>query len=173
MAFSFVIRYNTNLFSKIEEYINPTINYGSAYFRKQSNVYGISSFISSPFIGCGIGTVYCHSMLIQSLSNIGILGVVLTFVIHLKALKTKKTHYKNVYISVCLFVIFIILSSSSMMLQQFTSPVLLAIILSIAIEKDCCDDAKNNRDVISNAYIFNYGWWFRRKILATINQEKA
>ncbi len=112
------------LFLKINEFINPTINYGSAFYRRQSINYAIISWLNSPFIGQGIGTVYCHSSLLQILGNIGILGLFLTLIIHNITLGKRRISFIKV-----IFVL--IISIAAFMIQQFTSPMFLAIYISL------------------------------------------
>lgn len=121
-----LIRYNNILFEKIYNYLFTKETWGSAFFRAQSNYYGMMAFFNSYMFGYGIGTVYCHSMLIQTLANIGIFGFCLTIHLHIKLLNKRLT---TKYLP--LVILFVAISSAAYIIQQFTSPFLLAIIISI------------------------------------------
>lgn len=114
----YVISKSSFLFAKLNDFINNTSTYGSAYFRKQSIEYGIEVFKFSPLIGLGIGTNYCHSGLVQILSNIGILGTLFYLYFHISLLPKYKFNLET-FFKICVILIYLYASS---MIQVLTSP---------------------------------------------------
>lgn len=104
--------------NKISTFISDDGTYGSAVYRMNSIKLSIDVIKFSPLIGLGIGTVYAHSMVFQTIGNIGILGFVVSIVIVLRSVKQK-----NVYLLSCLFLLVIMMFTG--LLEEFTSPYLL------------------------------------------------
>lgn len=96
--------------------------YGSSTFRSESIVLALNSFIKTPMLGVGIGTVYCHSMVFQVLANIGLLGTFL-------ALYFYKLMFKNYRFSLLKLAIIFVLFLASEMIQTFTSPYMLVVFI--------------------------------------------
>lgn len=127
------------LFSKIIDYYDGTVQWSSSFFRRQANNYGLEAFKFSPILGLGIGTNYSHSMLIQVLANIGILGLLLTLLFHLSLIKIS-FNIKNILIISLLIIIY----TNSGLIQTFTSPSLLFCFL-------CIGNIRNtNKSILSN-----------------------
>ena len=117
------IESNRISFGKFNEFIKPSIEYGSAFFRNRSIKYGIKSFLKSPLLGQGIGTVYCHSGLIQTLANIGIIGLVLMYILYRNILVRKFSLLK--------MLILICISYGAFIIEQVTSPYFLVVFISL------------------------------------------
>ena len=132
------------LFSKINDYYDGTIQWSSSFFRRQANNYGLEAFKFSPILGLGIGTNYSHSMLIQVLANIGILGLILTLLFHLSLIKIS-FNIKNVLIVSLLIIIYI----NSGLIQTFTSPSLLFCFLCIGNIKNKSMQPLTNKQYMS------------------------
>lgn len=124
----FIFSNSKTLFAKLNVFINDSASYGSGHFRKQSIEYGLAAFKFSPLIGLGIGTNYCHSGLVQMLSNIGILGTLLYVCFNFSLFPKHKIHFKSI---IKIFVIAIYLYASSM-IQVLTSPYFLILIIIIS-----------------------------------------
>ena len=76
---------NFELFtSKLEAFFSNEESWSSGYFRANSIIYGIKAIKDHIFFGVGIGTVYVHSMFVQTLANIGMVGTFLVLWIHYK-----------------------------------------------------------------------------------------
>lgn len=146
VAIFLVYKFGSILFEKVNEFIAPKREWGSAYFRRVSINYAISDFIKKPMLGYGIGTLYAHGMLFQVLGNIGIVGVFLTFKLHFWALNIQKNNKMALF----LLTIFLIISFSSFLLQNFTSPWLLVCFMSISFKNfDNKKVKKINGDVLA------------------------
>ena len=117
--------YSSMLLNKINVFFDQSEVWSSGYFRRQSITYGLKAIEFSPLIGIGIGTVYAHSMIIQTVANIGILGVVLGVIYHIEIISTPKINIDRFY----KVIITIIICSSTFTVQDFTSPLLLCLIL--------------------------------------------
>ena len=96
--------------------------FGSSTFRSESIVLAINSFAKAPLLGVGIGTVYCHSMVFQVLANIGLIGTFLSLYYH-------KLLFKHYRFSISKLTIIFILFLGSEMIQTFTSPYMLVVIV--------------------------------------------
>lgn len=83
--------------------------------------------------GVGIGTVYAHSMLVQVFANIGLIGFIITVMIHFDTCKFK-LNLKNAFLLLMILIIY----SGSSTLQEFTSLeiLLVFIILNYCGSKD-------------------------------------
>lgn len=146
VAIFLVYKFGSILFEKVNEFIAPKREWGSAYFRRVSINYAISDFIKKPMLGYGIGTLYAHGMLFQVLGNIGIVGVFLTFKLHFLALNIQKNNKMSIF----LLIIFLIISFGSFLLQNFTSPWLLVCFMSISFKNfDNKKVEKINGDVLA------------------------
>lgn len=120
----FVFMNRTVLLNKVMLFINSESTWGSAYARNQSIRYGIEAIKLYPFLGVGIGTVYAHSMLIQSLANIGVLGVSISLMLHYYLCKFKWS-IENCITILVLFGFYF----GSSLIQKFTSPLILVIFI--------------------------------------------
>lgn len=126
-----IIAYNPALFEKVKNYLLYNETWGSAYFRRQANEYGVKAFLYSPFIGVGIGTIYCHSVLIQTVANVGIIGFCLALLFHIFAFKKQE-----ISLDFIVKIVFVIgISTSAFMIQEFTSPYLLCVFIAFIPEK--------------------------------------
>lgn len=122
-----IVLSNHDILKKIQDYLFFEESYGSAYFRRQANNYGLEAIKFSPFLGIGIGTIYCHSLLIQTIANIGFLGFMFAIVFHVIAIKKVKFNF-NLFIKI--FIVALI-CSSAYMIQEFTSPYILCIFIPL------------------------------------------
>ena len=95
--------------------------WGSGTFRANSIYYALISFSQSPLFGVGIGTVYCHGMVFQIISNLGILGLLLFFLSYFVLFRKFKFSLFKIAISIFLFM-------ASSLIQCFTSPYFLVVI---------------------------------------------
>lgn len=138
-----ILNNSTMLFQKINIFLESDTSYSSGFFRKQSIEYAWNNFKFSPLIGLGIGTVYCHSGLVQILSNIGILGTLSFIAFHISLLPKCKLRFKTI-IKV---VIFIGILYASLMIQTLTTPYLLVLIICItpAFETNTCQISKERK----------------------------
>lgn len=135
------------LFEKLNQFLSNNQEWGSAYFRKQSLEYAIQAINFSPLIGIGIGTVYCHGALIQTLSNIGFIGLFLLILTHIVVIPKFKFNLTFIYKLVC--VIFV--SFAAFMLQQVTSPVLLCFMICLSSMFSQC----NRKEVFNENLVCN------------------
>lgn len=133
---------NPDLLDKITNYMSYEEGWNSSYFRRRSNEYGLDAFKFSPFIGMGIGTVYCHSVLIQTLANIGLIGFILTIVFHIIACQKNSFNF-DLLIKI---VIICIIGVSAYMIQEFTSPYLLCVFISLSSKKNICTNLNYSYD---------------------------
>lgn len=110
--------------AKIGQFLNFNNNgLGSGFYRGTSLKLAMESFIQAPFFGVGIGTVYCHGMVFQVISNIGVFGVIFTFLIFYSIFKNRRFDLLKV---VCLFILYM----ATELLQEFTSPYILIVLYS-------------------------------------------
>lgn len=127
----FCFIYKETLFVKISGYFSSDSGWGSAYFRRNANSYGVKAFLNHPLFGVCIGTVYAHSLMIQTLANIGILGVISTYYFHIRVLKIKCTmEYKIILLLLVLICCF------AFMLQHFTSLMFLTALICASTKTD-------------------------------------
>ena len=110
---------------KILSFINNKSEWSSSHFRMQSIEYGLKAFASRPFLGVGIGTVFAHSMLVQTLSNIGLIGLYFTLYIHQKVCPICLNKFQKI---VGIF-FFIFISFGTFMFQHFSSPIIITFFL--------------------------------------------
>lgn len=132
------------IIEKMLQFINPTQIFGSAYYRRRSIEYGFNSFINSPLLGQGIGTIYCHSGLIQTLGNVGILGLIALICFHKNVFKFKVNR-----IIVIKSIFYLFLSVGAFMIQTITSPFILVSFIAIIYNFDNMDsiEFKINLDI--------------------------
>ncbi len=136
----FLINYFSVYSSKLLEFINNEDTWGSGHFRAQSIELGIEAIKKYPLFGVGIGTVYAHSMLIQTLGNIGIIGVILSLWIH-QVVCPVRLNFRNV-VSI---VFFVGISFGAFMVQHFTSPVIILIFIILHSKGDISDARENTK----------------------------
>lgn len=123
---------------------------GSATFRANSIYYAIISFSKAPLFGVGIGTVYCHGMIFQILSNLGIVGTILFIISYMNLFKGFRVSYFK--IGIC----FLLLTASSL-IQSFTSPYFLIVLFACFREqgKLVLDKKDNKVEIRFIKSIFN------------------
>lgn len=121
------------IFDKLNQFIAGESTWGSAFFRRQSIEYALINFANSPIVGVGIGTIYCHSCLIQTLANIGILGFFLTILFHVCAIKHRSETKMIIFVKTIILVSY---SLGFSMIQHFTSPILLISIFSVMLSEN-------------------------------------
>jgi len=129
------IQYDSVMFSKVDAFISGDTQWGSAYFRSQSITYAIDIIKYHPLFGLGIGTVYCHAGLFQSLANIGLVGTVLLVYVHVMFLKESLT------LITVLKIIFVLgISTAAFMVQEVTSPFMCILMMTMLAkpQKDVC-----------------------------------
>lgn len=120
-----IIYFNKEIFlSKIVDFITFTDDAGSAHYRMQSILIGLRAVLEYPFFGVGIGTVYVNSMLVETLANIGLIGVILTLKMHYSICRFTN-NLKNMLIILSFFV----LSIGAFMVQNFTSPMIIVLFI--------------------------------------------
>ncbi len=138
-AFIILIKYYPVYSPKILDFIYNRNVWGSAHFRMQSIEYGIQAFLSNPLFGVGIGTVYVHSMLVQTLSNIGLVGIFLTLYLHQKECPINLHSFQNV-----IGIIFILgISFGALMIQHFTSPFIITAFMILHMNGDVLNRKQN------------------------------
>lgn len=116
-------------------------SWSSGYFRANSITYGIEAIKDHPLFGVGIGTVLAHSMLIQTLANIGLVGTSLMLWLHY-IICPIKCNLTNI-----LSLIFIVgLSYGCYMIQNFTSPFLIIIFVILNCSEEILDAKQNSKD---------------------------
>ena len=123
-ATAFILANFDMLSSKIMIFISNESSYNSGFYRIQSIELGFEAIKNHPLFGVGIGTVYAHSMMIQVFANIGLVGFVISMMIHFECCKFK-LNIKNILL---IFMIVVIYSGSST-LQKFTSPEILLVFI--------------------------------------------
>lgn len=130
VALAIYFKYGEMLFGKISSFASDDsgINFGSAYTRNLTIKYGMQAFSESPLFGVGIGTIYSNGMLVQTISNIGILGVVSTFIFHYLV-----SPFRFTFINVLEVIYAIAISYSAFMVENFTSPFLIMIFMIFAL----------------------------------------
>lgn len=121
-----VARYSTTLFGKIRVFLSGEISWGSGSFRRQSINYAIDIIKYHPLFGLGIGTVYCHSGLFQTVANIGLVGTGLLVYAHVLLLRPKMS---PIIVFKIVFVVGI--SMAAFMIQQITSPFMCALMIAM------------------------------------------
>lgn len=115
-----------SVFEKVIDFISLKTNYNSAGFRSRSLVLAVQAFVQSPILGIGIGTVYCHGMVIQVLANIGILGFCLSILFFLRSMKLQ-IKKKSLFLACVSLVIFCF----SGLVQYFTSPYMIPVMIGL------------------------------------------
>lgn len=115
--------------NKLFQFLNFGLEeWGSGTFRANSIYYALVSFSQAPILGVGIGTVYCHGLFFQLISNVGILGVILFFLSYLNLFKKFKFNIFKILICFFLFM-------ASSLIQSFTSPYFMIVVFSCLIYK--------------------------------------
>ena len=127
-------------FYKIESFISGEKEWGSGYFRRNSIEYALQAVYESPLIGLGIGTVYCHSSLVQTVANIGVVGTLLMVGFHLTMVKNIKM--SPMVVIKIIFLIFV--TTSAFMIQQITSPMFMMFIFALFYRKEYEDADVSN-----------------------------
>ena len=135
-----LINYYSVYSPKLLAFMNNKDEWGSGHFRAQSILYGIDAIKKYPLFGVGIGTIYAHSMLIQTLGNIGIIGVIVSLWIH-QIVCPVRLNFRNV-VSIAFF---IGISYGAFMVQHFTSPVIILIFIILHREGGILDASKNTQ----------------------------
>ena len=125
----FLVKYYSVYSPKILNFINLTGGYGSGYWRGRSLEYGIIALRNAPLFGIGIGTIYAHGMLIETMANIGVVGFCTALWLHYRVCPIRLC-YNNV---VCI-VYFFGISFGAYMVQNFTSPLILLLFIILRWE---------------------------------------
>ena len=126
---------------KVQNFLEfDNAEWGSGFFRG-SLKYAMISFMQAPIFGVGVGTVYCHGMVLQVLSNIGIFGIFGVILLYYSIFKGQKLSKFRV-----LFILFIYFASG--LFQEFTSPYFLIVIFF------CFQDCFNSIDLTSKKLKF-------------------
>lgn len=115
-----------SIFDKIIDFISFKQVANSAGYRSQSLMLAIQVFLHYPMLGVGIGTVYCHGMVIQVLANIGVLGFGFSFLLFIDSMRLK-LHKENLLLLILNMLIF----CAGGLLQEFTSPHMIPILLAV------------------------------------------
>ena len=138
-----VLLSNMELFmNKIDSFLHSNIEtWGSGFFRANSITYGIKAIKDHFLFGVGIGTVLVHSMLIQTLANIGFAGTFLMLWLHYLICPIK-CNLVNILSSV--FIVGI--SYGCYMVQNFTSPFLIIIFIILNCSEEILDAKQNSKD---------------------------
>ncbi len=146
---------NFQLFTqKIYTFLFGGSDFGSAFSRSRSIELGITAIQNHPLFGVGIGTIYAHSLIVQSTANIGIIGMLLTLALH-RSCCNINLNFKNALIMI--YITIILFSASN--IQHFTSPYFLMIIIvlrmgnvkqNIAIEKPVPRKEKYEKNINYN-----------------------
>lgn len=129
---------NLELFSKVNAFISDNGGVGSASFRARSLDYAKIAITSSPLFGIGIGTIYCHSMLLQTIANIGILGFIATLFFHYHICPFKFNMINTMEIITIFYV-----SYGAFMIENFTSPFILTLFLILSWKETNCYGVTN------------------------------
>lgn len=139
---AFVVANFDVLSNKIMVFISGESSYNSGFYRIQSIELGFEAIKNHPLFGVGIGTVYAHSMLVQVFANIGLIGFIITVMIHFDTCKFK-LNLKNALLVLMIVIIY----SGTSTLQKFTSPeiLLVFIILSCCGQKDVDKNLQSKR----------------------------
>lgn len=133
-----LINYYSVYAPKLLDFINNKSEWGSAHYRAESIEYGIDALKKYPWFGVGIGTIYAHSMLIQTLSNIGIIGVIVVLWIH-QIVCSIRFSFKNIVATA----FFIGISYGTFMVQHFTSPLIILIFIILHKEEEVLNAREN------------------------------
>ena len=115
---------------KIVTFVTGSGSSLSASWRKQSILLALQVFLKTPLIGNGIGTVFAHSMMVQVISNIGLIGLISSLLLNLAFVKN------NSKFSWVLFLLTLGVFSASGTLQQYSSPYFLASVMFCFFEYD-------------------------------------
>ncbi len=135
-----MINYYSVIAPKLLDFINNENKWGSAHFRAQSIEYGLKAIKEYPWFGVGIGTIYAHSMLIQTLGNIGIIGIIVVLWIH-QIVCSVRLNFQNIVAAI----FFVGISYGAFMVQHFTSPIIIMIFIILHSEEGILD-ARNNTE---------------------------
>lgn len=137
-----VVLSNFELFTnKLQIFLSNEKAWNSGYFRANSITYGIEAIKDHFLFGVGIGTVLAHSMLIQTLANIGFVGTFLMLWLHYRICPIK-CNLVNI-----LSLIFIVgISYGCYMIQNFTSPFLIIIFIILNCSEEILDAKQNSKD---------------------------
>ncbi|MBR6071671.1 MAG: hypothetical protein IKP77_02415 [Acholeplasmatales bacterium] len=119
-----LIIYNETFFEKIVNYVDENETSGSAFYRAQANDAATKVLQYHFLFGTGIGTLYCHSLILQTVGNIGILGfgLVLYFTFSIVGYKPSK-------IDLLYWIILAVFFYNYSTVQDFTSVKLLNVVL--------------------------------------------
>lgn len=138
---SIVLFSNFELFtSKLRVFLSNDESASSGYYRANSIVYGIKAIKDHFLFGVGIGTVYVHCMLVQTIANIGIVSTFLMLSIHNKVCPIEKE-----LINIILSLFMIGISYGCYMVQNFTSPFLIVIFIIISCKEEILDEKQNTQ----------------------------
>ena len=142
VSFTVVLTSNIELFTnKLQAFFSWQEIWNSGFFRANSIYYGIKAIKDHIFFGVGIGTVLAHSMLIQTLANIGFIGTALMLYLH-GAVCPKRNMATNIVTSV--FIVGI--SYGCYMVQNFTSPFLITIFIILNCSEELLDAKQDSKD---------------------------
>ncbi|MGZ1321031.1 O-antigen ligase family protein [Lactobacillus delbrueckii subsp. bulgaricus] len=128
------IHYGNVFGSKTQDFLSAyrsSKNYGSAFWRAQSIEYAVKAFKQNPLFGVGIGTVYTHGMLFEVLTNIGLIGTFFSIQLLYYAVGSFSISKKNA----ALIAMVIVVSYGSLMVENFTSPLMLLIFIIFEYER--------------------------------------
>ena len=150
---------NIELFTnKIQSFFSGQESWNSGFFRANSINYGIKAIKDHIFFGVGIGTVLAHSMLVQTISNIGFIGTALMLYMHSIVCPAKKT-----IVNILTSVFIVVISYGCYMVQNFTSPFLITIFIILNCNEEILNAKQNSKD---NSLLL-----VRRKSFARIDSE--
>lgn len=144
-----LINYYSVYAPKLIDFFNNANVWGSAHFRAQSIEYGLKAIKEYPFFGVGIGTIFVHSMLIQTAANIGAIGIFFVLWIH-QIVCPVYFNFRNIV----LVIFFIGISYGTFMVQNFTSPMIIMIFIIMHSKEEIFDARKNTE---SNSLLLVWG----------------
>lgn len=137
-----VLLNNMELFTnKLQIFLSGEESWSSGYFRANSISYGIKAIKDHLLFGVGIGTVLAHSMLVQTIANIGIVGTLLMLWLHWKICPIAKSFINTI---IAAFIIGI--SYGCYMIQNFTSPFLITIFIILNCSEEIIDAVQNSEN---------------------------